>query len=48
MGRKGKLLPIVGVYPCEDEVLVSPGWAGPHILNLPPSCQFVSSKDSAI
>lgn len=33
-GRKSKLIFAISVYFCGKELLVSPGWKGPHVANL--------------
>lgn len=48
VGRKGKLIPRIGLYPCEDKLLVFPGWKGPHAIDLPPGDWLVSLRNSII
>lgn len=42
------MLSRIAMFSSEDEVFALLGWTGPHIVNLPPRGQLVSSKDSAV
>ena len=48
VSRKGKSIPVVVIYPCEDKLLALPGGEGLNVPNLPPSGHLVFLMNGAI